>query len=778
VRGELLDKEQVTSLVQSVQQGDELAFTALVCALQDIAVAYAASILHDRRLAEDVAQEAFVEAYRELPNLRDPAAFNAWFRTIIFKHCDRLTRRKRHAVTDLEVALAVASPSPSPLDELEQRESNVALWQAIAALSEAERTVVLLYYMGEHSTTAIAEFLNITANAVKTRLYAARKRLRKRMGQIEDNLQDARPSKDPQFAERVQRRLAQYRQLAEDLLAAYNLGDPDALQRLNEAYSTSFTVDQLRDNVLKRTPTNLMNQAADLTLADAQRFIASLYGFDSWAKLAANIQQPPNDAQAAAFGLSSTPPFYKVDWKSNTLEPLPPLSEKDWDTIFGALKERGITGLNAGGLLTDDIVERLVKSDQVTRLNLGGTKRLTDAGLLRLARMPQLQELNLSDYPGGAITDAGLEVLRHLPELRRLQICWQSGVTDAGVANLRGCDQLESVDLMGTPTGDGAIKALAGKQRLRYFKTGRHVTDAGLPFLQQFPVFKQWQGGLEKYALLSPDAEPNHLLLDGPFTDQGLASLIGLDGLFGLSFFWHVTALTAASLRPLTHLPHLGFLGYGGELCNDDAMRHIAAIPCLRMLMGQGAVASDEGFTALSRSQSIEYIWGRECPNLSGRGFAALAAMPALKGLAVSCKNVDDAALSALPRFPALRELMPMDVPDDGYRHIGRCGELESLVLMYCRDTGDTATEHIAGLSKLKSYFASYTKITDRSMRILGRLLSLERITFYGCPDVTDAGVVALANLPRLRELQISGPQITRECAAAFPASVRVEISV
>jgi hypothetical protein len=119
-----------------------------------------------------------------------------------------------------------------------------------------------------------------------------------------------------------------------------------------------------------------------------------------------------------------------------------------------------------------------------------------------------------------------------------------------------------------------------------------------------------------------------------------------------------------------------------------------------------------------------------------------------------------------------------MDVPDDGYRHVGRCEQLESLVLMYCRDTGDTATEHIASLSKLKSYFASYTKITDRSMQILGGMSSLERISFYGCASVTNAGVAALAGLPRLREIQISGPQITSECAAAFPASIRVEISV
>jgi hypothetical protein len=275
---------------------------------------------------------------------------------------------------------------------------------------------------------------------------------------------------------------------------------------------------------------------------------------------------------------------------------------------------------------------------------------------------------------------------------------------------------------------------------------------------------------------MSPDAEPNHLLVDGPVTDAGLAGLVGLDGLFGLSLFWHVSALTPAGLEPLAGLPNLGFLGCEGELCNDEAMRHIGAMPHLRMLMAQGTIAGDDGFAALSRSRTIEYIWGRECPNLGGRGLWALSAMSALRGLAVSCKNVDDEGLSALPRFPMLRELMPMDIPDEGYRHVGRCEQLESLILMYCRETTDVATEHIAGLPRLKKYFASYTKITDRSMQILSRISSLESISFYGCPAVTNAGVVALASLPRLRKVQISGPHITRECAAAFPASVRVEI--
>jgi hypothetical protein len=124
--------------------------------------------------------------------------------------------------------------------------------------------------------------------------------------------------------------------------------------------------------------------------------------------------------------------------------------------------------------------------------------------------------------------------------------------------------------------------------------------------------------------------------------------------------------------------------------------------------------------------------------------------MPALRRLAVSRKNVDDTALSALPSFPALRALMSMDVPDVGFRHVGRCERLEELWLRYCRDTGDAATERIAGLSGLKIYYAGKTRITNRSLEILGRMLSLEKIDFCECGGITNAGVALLAGLPRL----------------------------
>src|SRR4051812_14508095 len=172
------DRERLVKLVRAAQAGEERAFAALVAAFQDVAVAYATSLIGDYHWAEDATQDAFVDAYRALGSLREPAAFPTWLRTIVFKHCDRITRRKEHALAPLVAALDVTSTEPSPVDELERRETQHALRTAIAKLSDGEQRAVLLFYMGDQSLSAIADFLDITPNAVKTRLYSARLRLR------------------------------------------------------------------------------------------------------------------------------------------------------------------------------------------------------------------------------------------------------------------------------------------------------------------------------------------------------------------------------------------------------------------------------------------------------------------------------------------------------------------------------------------------------------------------------------------------------------------------
>ncbi len=639
-------------------------------------------------------------------------------------------------------------PARPSLEQLQKQAKEL-----LRQFREGEQAAVERFRAAPHPTLADAQFLIARDYGFET------------WAKLKHHVEALRP-----------RGIAPFEQLASDLAAAYTSDNRRAARDVNATYGTSFACDfhELHE-MHRRLPTWYASETrtADLALADAQKVVAHFYGFESWAAFARSVGGHSASRQAAE---GDRLPHYRIDWEENRIRVQGPQSAADWETIFAVMKERQIDKLDAGAL-SDEAMKRLAELDHVTALNLEGSKILTDEGARHLARMPQLRELHLGGWTS-PIGDRGLEPLRQLTGLRRFATCWTQGISDAGLANLASCDDLEGVNLLGTPAGDGAIRALAGKRRLRQFSTGRGVTDAGLTMLHQLPIFKTWHGGAVKIELMSADAEPNHLLIDGPFTDAGLASLAGLDGLFGLTFFWHCPGFTPVGMAGLKHLPNLGFLGCQDAHCDDEAMRHIAAIPRLRMLMGQGAVAGDEGFRQLSRSQTVEYIWGRECPNLTGTGFAALSAMPALRGLAMSCKNVDDASLSLLPGFPALREFMPMDVPDEGFRHVGRVEHLERLWCMYCRETGDRATEHLAGLSRLRTYYAGMTTITDRSLEILGRMQSLESLEFGQCTGITDAGVAHLAALPRLREIGLHGlPGVTQSAPGLFPAHVRVRYS-
>lgn len=564
-------------------------------------------------------------------------------------------------------------------------------------------------------------------------------------------------------------RIEQFDQIARNILAGAR-GDPEALDRLIEYTGASYNHEQLRIRV-----EGWINDVAGAAKApnwsfdDARLTVARQYGFKTWDDLARSLT-----VDAPAVPGAGGSPFYRIDWNRKAIELRPPMTERDWELIAEVIEDAGLTGVVCDGQMTDAGLERLSRVEQLTELSMDGSTRVSDAGLQHLARMPQLEKLDLSGWHM-TFGDRGLEPLRQLHRLREFKACWPQRITDAGVANLADCALLEQVNLMGTNTGDGAIAGLRNKSGLQRLSTGRLLTDAGIEHLHQFPAFKVWDGAAPKYGLMDFDSGPTHVLLDGPITDNGMKRLAGLEGLSGVNFFWHISNLTPAGLAALASLPHLAMLGCEGKLCDDTAMRHIATLPGLKMLMAQGTVAGDDGFVALSRSKTLEHIWGRESHNLGDRGVAALAKLPTLKGAALSFLRVSDGALAALPQFPALTALVPMDVQDDAFRHVGKCANLERLWCMYCRDTGDRATEYLAGLKRLRTYYAGKTLITDRSLELLAGIESLEEIELWQTARITNAGLAALARLPRLRKISFDGAAgITTEGAGVFPKQVEV----
>jgi hypothetical protein len=123
--------------------------------------------------------------------------------------------------------------------------------------------------------------------------------------------------------------------------------------------------------------------------------------------------------QGHSWGHSQPQCSGRSDWSAKRLQPRQALTEQDWDTIIGVIREHAITSVDAAGQMTDSVLERLSHLESITCLHLGGSQRLTDDGLRHLASIPQLVGLDLSEYPVGRLTDRGLRVLSHLPALRR-----------------------------------------------------------------------------------------------------------------------------------------------------------------------------------------------------------------------------------------------------------------------------------------------------------------------------------------------------------------------
>lgn len=221
--------DDLRTIVKECIRGDDAAFGKLVARYQDVAVGYGFSLLGDFHLAQDAAQEAFLQAYRDLPALVEPNAFPGWLRKIVFKYCDRIKRRKPIPTIALDDATDLPDRGENPAETVlrsqarKDRERKVA--EALQSLSETDRSAITLFYMGEQSIEQIGVFLQVSEAAVKKRLQRARERLKERMmlDMLGQSLAENAPSKDARFVEAaaLMRRVTQLLQEDPRVVAAW-----------------------------------------------------------------------------------------------------------------------------------------------------------------------------------------------------------------------------------------------------------------------------------------------------------------------------------------------------------------------------------------------------------------------------------------------------------------------------------------------------------------------------------------------------------------------------
>jgi RNA polymerase sigma-70 factor (ECF subfamily) len=179
------------ALVRLAAAGDRTAFDALVTSRLDRCYRLAVAILSDASDAADATQEGFVSAWRQLPRLRDPEAFDGWLNRIV-ANAARSSRRHRTRLREVGVATLLPSDdftggrSVEPADaragrQLDGVATNDAIGRAFDRLAERDRLILVLHHLEDRPVVEIAKTLGIPVGTAKWRLHQARAALEQAM---------------------------------------------------------------------------------------------------------------------------------------------------------------------------------------------------------------------------------------------------------------------------------------------------------------------------------------------------------------------------------------------------------------------------------------------------------------------------------------------------------------------------------------------------------------------------------------------------------------------
>lgn len=174
-------------LVSRACQGDQEAFRLIFERYSRPVIGFIYDQVGDRGLAEELAQETFVRAYRGLKSLRKETKLSTWLfgiaKNVARESIRADIRRRQHVDLDDKQVLDLSDRSPVPVSQLLDKELNEVVQRSLALLDEDKRLVFTLKIFQQCSYEEIAEITGFSIPKLKTDLHRARAEMRQRVGQ-------------------------------------------------------------------------------------------------------------------------------------------------------------------------------------------------------------------------------------------------------------------------------------------------------------------------------------------------------------------------------------------------------------------------------------------------------------------------------------------------------------------------------------------------------------------------------------------------------------------
>lgn len=171
------------AVIQQVLGGQQSAYTILVDRYRSYVFTLVLRYVPNREIAEELAQDVFIKAYKFLADFKGSSKFSTWLYTIVNTTCLSHLRKKQSDTILLsdphtEHIAANYSSGDQPAKVLEVKTQKKLFEKALKRLQQDDARIIELYYMAEQSMEEIALIMDLTPNNVKVKLFRARQKLK------------------------------------------------------------------------------------------------------------------------------------------------------------------------------------------------------------------------------------------------------------------------------------------------------------------------------------------------------------------------------------------------------------------------------------------------------------------------------------------------------------------------------------------------------------------------------------------------------------------------